>query len=183
VINLRFVLGYDLSSWAIGLFSAGHLSHVDAVVPAGGVELAPLWPGGQLVGSRSDKIGGKPPGLQCRPFGYEKVKAAWLFHLPATEAQERAFWAFMYSQEADAYDTAGILSFVFNSNLHTPGEFFCSAAILDALESADWIAPTYSPYFKITPVALANLVSSRVGVTWEESPTALVSLQSTETAR
>jgi hypothetical protein len=174
MINLRFVGGYGLSSGAIKLFSAGPFSHVDARVPVGGVALAPLWPAGSLVGARSDKIGGKPPGLQCRPFGYEKVKVAVEFHLPATVEQEQAFWASLYSEEADKYDSKGIIAFAFNVNWHSPGEFFCSAAIGNGLESADWMAPTYSPYSKIPPVALANLVSSRAGVTWEDSPSAKV---------
>ena len=174
MIDLRFVLGYDCESTAIGVFSAGHLSHVDAVVPAGGISLAPDWAPGDLVGARSDKIGGKPPGLQCRPFGYEKVKSAEVFHLPAAVEQEQSFWAFLYSQEADRYDEWGIVAFAFNTNWHKAGTYFCSAAICDALQSADWMAPTYYAYNKITPVALANLVSSRRGVTWE--PSALVRL-------
>lgn len=157
-------MGYDLSSWAISLFSAGHFSHVDAIVPTGGVPNIP-WDGGSLVGARSDKICGKPAGLQCRPFGYEPVKEAVIFHLPATEEQETAFWAFLYSQEGHKYDKLGILGFVFNTNWHAPGEFFCDAVMLDALQSADWISPCYSPYWKITPVALANLVSAN-GATW-----------------
>jgi hypothetical protein len=166
-IALRFVLGFDLSSWAISVFSAGHFSHVDAIVPAGGIANTPRWKAGSLVGARSDKIGGKPAGLQCRPFGYEKVKQAVIFHLPSTDEQVQAFWAFLYSQEDHAYDKQSIIAYAFNTNWHTPGAFVCSAAILDALQSADWISPLYSSYIKITPVALSNLVSAK-GAKWDE---------------
>jgi hypothetical protein len=170
VITLRFVMGYGPSSWAIALFSAGHFSHVDAVVPKGGLPNIE-WLGGSLVGSRSDRIGGKPPGLQCRPYGYERVKRVVLFHLPATREQVTAFWAFLYSQETHKYDKAGILAFAFNSNLHSPGQFFCSAAMLDALQSADRIRPLYRPYSKTTPVGLADLLAQG-GASWEPASTA-----------
>jgi hypothetical protein len=166
MIDLRFVLGFDFESAAIALFSAGHFSHVDARVPIGGVPNVP-WKAGSLVGARSDKIGSKPPGLQCRPADYESVKRAVVFHLPVTALEEQSFWSFLYSQEGKAYDKVGIIAFVFNTNSHEMGNYFCSAAMADALESADWMQPLYSPYWKITPVALANTLSSHIGVTWE----------------
>jgi hypothetical protein len=174
VIDLRFVDGRGRLSFVpdasltIEIFSAGHFSHVDAVVPATGIDNCP-WEPGSLVGERSDKVGGKPAGLQCRPYGYVSVRNAVLFHLPATAEEETAFWAFMYVQEGHRYDKLGIVAFLFNSNWHTPGTFFCSAAILDALQSADWISPLYSPYNKVVPVALADLTCAR-GATWEVDP-------------
>lgn len=159
MIGLRAVMGYGPSSGVIALFSAGHFSHIDARVPPQGIPGIP-WAPGSLVGSRSDKIGGKPPGLQSRPYGYERVFRAMNFYLPAKAEQETIFWNHLYSEEGDKYDKAGIFSFVFNSNLHSPGEFFCSAAILDALEACDWMHPTYSPFWKIAPVSLTNLVTS-----------------------
>jgi hypothetical protein len=171
MIDLRFVRGYGPDSCAISVVGHGDFSHVDAQVPVEGIPNVP-WPAGSLVGSRSDKVGGKPAGLQCRPFGYEKVKKAVTFHLPATEEQSTAFWAHLYSEEGYLYDKPGIIAYAFNTNWHRMGEFYCSAAILDALQAADWIGPLYSQYWEINPVALANLVSARLGVTWEASSTA-----------
>lgn len=82
------------------------------------------------------------------------------FYLPATPEQETLFWNHLYSEEGDGYDKAGIASFVFNSNLHSPGEFFCSAVMLDGLEACDWMEPTYSPYWKVEPVQLTNIVAT-----------------------
>jgi hypothetical protein len=53
MIRLQFVLGTGLSSQAIAWFSAGHFSHVDAVLPDN-----------RLLGARSDVVGGKPPGYR-----------------------------------------------------------------------------------------------------------------------
>jgi hypothetical protein len=152
-------MGYGPSSWLIALVSAGHFSHIDSRIPPAGIPGIP-WAPGSLVGSRSDKIGGQPPGLRCRPYGYERVLRAVYFYLPATPERETIFWNHLYSEEGYAYDKAGILSFLFNSNLHAPGQFFCSAALLDGLEAADWLEPTYSPYWKIAPVSLTNIVST-----------------------
>jgi hypothetical protein len=56
-IKLRFVRGLDFSSRVIAWFSAGHLSHVDAVMPDG-----------SLLGARSDVIKGIPTGVQIRQY-------------------------------------------------------------------------------------------------------------------
>lgn len=163
-VEQRFVLGLDWESEGIALFSAGHFSHCDAVVPPGGVP-GTTWKPGDLVGARSDKVGGKPPGLQCRPFGYEPVKLAVRFYLPMSDEQATAFWAFMVSQEGKGYDKAGIAGFALGDDLHTPGTYFCSAGLLDAEQSADWVPPLYSTFNKIPPVALANL-NTALGATW-----------------
>jgi hypothetical protein len=166
VIDLRFVQGFGFSSWAIEDFSAGRFSHVDAIVPRGGIPDIP-WMPYSLVGERSDKVGGKPPGLNARPYGYESVKKAVIFHLPSSLEQTTAFWAFLYSQEGHAYDKPSIWAYAFNANWHRWGTYVCSAAILNALQSADRMRSLYSPFWKVTPVALANLVSAD-GATWED---------------
>jgi hypothetical protein len=164
-IELRLVSGFGCGSGAIRLVSHGEFTHVDAVVPKGGIPNIE-WPAGSLVGARSDRIGGKPSGLQCRPFGYERVHKAVRFHSPASELQVQGFWSFLYSQEEHKYDKPSILANVFNANWHAAGEYVCSAAICDALQSIDWLKPCYSPWWEIRPQELANMVSSR-GATWE----------------
>jgi hypothetical protein len=166
-IDLRFVSGFGCGSGAIREVSHGEFTHVDAVVPKGGIANIE-WPEGSLVGARSDKIGGKPAGLQCRPFGYEPVKKAVIFHLAVNNLQEQGFWSFLYSQETHKYDKPSILANVFNANWHAAGHYVCSAAICDALQSADWFKPCYSSWWEIRPVALADMVSAN-GATWESS--------------
>lgn len=165
MIDLLFRQGSGLASDAIEWISSGDFTHVDAVVPVGGVAGIP-WPGGYLVGERSDSVGGQPPGLHCRPPNYEQAKLLVKFHLPALPEQETAFWAMMYSQDGKEYDKKGILGFAFNKDLHTMGLYFCSAVILDGLQSADWGPPLYSPFWRIPPVGLSNLVAFR-GAWWE----------------
>jgi hypothetical protein len=159
MIPLRAVMGYGPSSGLIAWRTNGLFSHIDARVPPGGIANIP-WAPGSLVGSRSDKIGGQPPGLRCRPYGYERVLRAMHFYLPATEEQEIIFWNHLYSEDGYAYDKPGILSYVFNSNMHAPGEFYCSAVILDGLEASDWMKPTYQPYWKIAPGPLTDTVTT-----------------------
>jgi hypothetical protein len=84
-IKLRFVRGLDFSSRVFAWFYAGHLSHVDAVMPDG-----------SLLGARSDVIKDIPTGVQIRPPRYEALVVA--MEIPATPRQEMAFYRFLRAQ-------------------------------------------------------------------------------------
>ena len=147
-VRLRFVRGTGWSSKAIEWFSAGPFSHVDAVGTDG------------LYGARSDAIGGKPPGVQWRPFDYEKVDGSLTIELQATFQQETAFWLFLRSQEGKPYDAVGIWGFATGRDWREPGEWFCSELQAAALEEAKLLNPLYAPASKVTPSALCVILSA-----------------------
>jgi uncharacterized protein YycO len=148
-MKLRFVLGNDWTSSAIALFSAGYFSHVDAVVPTG------------LLGSRSDAIGGKPPGVQVRPFGYERVKRSLILTIPATcPDQEFAWLKWLGSQIGKPYDSPAIWAFAFGRNWREPDSWFCSELQAAALEQCGIVRSLVFPPNKVTPAELAQIVSA-----------------------
>jgi hypothetical protein len=163
-IQWQFVLGDGLVSWGISLFSAGHLSHVDAIVPA-----KSYWAKGYLFGARDEWHENVAPGLRARPPDYETWKRRVVFTLPVSVKQKQDFWAFQYSQEGHSYDSWDVWGFVFGRDWNRPGKWMCSADQAAATMSADITRPLYSPAQKITPVAWANILSA-LGATWGELP-------------
>jgi uncharacterized protein YycO len=149
MIQLQFVLGTGLSSRTIAWFSAGHFSHVDLVLPDG-----------YLMGARSDRTGGKPPGVQIRPPNYEKWKERVVISLEATELQKQSVIAFNISQEGKPYDHTAIWGFVSGRNWREQDSWFCSELQAAAMESADLWPPLYTPNNKITPAGLATIISA-----------------------
>lgn len=158
-IKIRCVLGPDLASSLIGWFSAGYFSHVDAVLPDG-----------TLLGARADSIPeGMPPGVQIRPAGYEKVVRATVFTLLGTTTFEEAnFYGFLKAQIGKPYDKPAILGFVFGRNWAQPDSWFCSELIAAALIASGIIRPLYFPPNKVTPAALANILTE-AGATYVNS--------------
>ena len=148
MIRLQFVRGSGLSSAAIAWFSQGHLSHVDAVMPDG-----------SLLGARSDAIGGKPPGVQIRPAGYEKWALRLIYALPATARQEETFYDFLLAQVGKPYDKLAIVAFALNRDWRDDRAWYCAELDARALELAGLSRPGYLDANKITPVMLAELVS------------------------
>jgi hypothetical protein len=151
-IKLRFVRGRDFPSEVISWFSAGHLSHVDAVLP-----------NGDLLGARSDIIKGIPTGVQVRPPGYEQVALAVVMEIPSTALQEVAFYRFLRSQIGKPYDRTAIWAFAFNRDWREEDAWFCSELVARALEMAGVLRPLYLTANKITPVMLAVVVSEAGG--------------------
>lgn len=148
-VKLRFVRGLDFSSRVIAWFSAGHLSHVDAVLPDG-----------TLLGARSDSIKGVPTGVQIRPPGYEPVALQIVMEIPATALQEVTFYRFLRSQLGRPYDRTAIWAFAFNRDWHEVDSWICSELQTAALEAAGILPKLFEEVNKITPVALANAVSA-----------------------
>ncbi len=150
MITLQFVCGSGISSQAIAWFSSGHLSHVDCVLPDG-----------SLLGARSDKCGGRPPGVQVRPPNYEKWQRVVRAELDATPIQEKMYYDFLNKQIGKPYDKKAILAFVLNRDWRERDSWICSELQAAALESCGWLPPLYLSANKITPVALAFAVSAR----------------------
>lgn len=148
MVRLRFVQGLGFRSRVIGWFSAGFLSHVDAVLPDG-----------TLLGARSDIIKGVPTGVQIRPPGYENVALEMVMEIPATAFQEVAFYRFLRAQLGKPYDRTAIWAFAFNRDWHEADAWICSELQAAALEAAGILPKLFEDVWKITPVALANAVS------------------------
>lgn len=154
MINLQFVKGYGIGSAAISWFSSGVFSHVDLILPDG-----------SLMGARSDAVGGKPPGVQIRPPFYERWKKRVVMKLACTELQKQSVIAFNMSQEGKPYDRSAIWGFVAGRDWRQQDSWFCSELQAAAIESADLTHPLYAPKSKVTPAALATLLSA-VGAKW-----------------
>jgi hypothetical protein len=107
----------SLGSLAIEWFSHSKWSHVDSVMP-----------GGSLLGARSDRIMGIPPGVQIRPAEYvraekDRVKRV---HIPCTDQQMNDYYAFVVSQVGKPYDKTAIIAFMVNRDWTAKDSWFCS---------------------------------------------------------
>ncbi len=149
MINLRFVKGSGWSSKLITWFSGGHFSHVDAITPEK-----------KLLGARSDEVGGRPAGVQIRPFPYESTLDEKTFSIGCTDAEEKLFWDFLYDQLGKPYDEIGIFGFVVGRDWRNESAWFCSELQAAALEYAGVLPRLYSPVNKITPSCLATVLSA-----------------------
>jgi hypothetical protein len=149
VIKLQFVLGAGLSSRAIAWFSAGHFSHVDAVLPDG-----------RLLGARSDVICHIPPGVQIRPAFYEKWKERVVMCLNVSPEKEKAFTLFLKQQLFKPYDSTAIWGFLAGRDWRDDRKWFCSELQTAALEIAGISPELYTPRNKVTPAALATVMSA-----------------------
>jgi hypothetical protein len=155
---LQFVAERAIGSDVIGWFSAGHLSHVDAVLPDG-----------MLFGARSDRTGTgamrRSPGVQARPPGYLRFSRCAIARVPAGEEAARRWLEFLAAQDGKPYDWRAIWGFVVNRDWRQPDSWICSELQARALEVAGIMPPLYLAANKITPVALALAVSAIPGAT------------------
>jgi uncharacterized protein YycO len=156
-VKFRFVRGTNLVSDIIALAGAEAetmgFSHVDIVLPSG-----------ELLGARSDEVGGKPPGVQVRPAGYTGTERFEVFELPATPTQESAFYAYALEQVGKPYDKLAILAFVLGRNWRDEGHWFCSELGAAATEKAGLCDELYLPANKIMPTTWAVVLSALGGV-------------------
>jgi hypothetical protein len=157
ILKFQFVLGRSFSSRAIAWFSAGHFSHVDLVLPDG-----------RLLGARSDVILNIPPGVQIRPPNYEEWKERVVLSLEVTELQLQSVIAFNMSQLGEPYDKTAIWGFVAGRDWREEDSWFCSELQAAAIESANIWPALYTPRNKVTPAALATVLSA-VGAQWSEA--------------
>lgn len=153
MIRLDFFGGSGLSSKAIEWFSAGGLSHVAAV-----------WSETEYLDSHVDTIAGIKPGVQIRPQILETPELKLQMELETT-ADEYMLWrAFLESQLSKPYDKGAIWGFATGRDWREPDSWMCSELQSAALEQSGICPPLYAPTNRITPVALATIVSALGGV-------------------
>lgn len=145
-------MGPGIASKAIARFSAGNLSHVDAEIED------------ELLGARSDHVGGKPPGVQLRPADYARAELIVRMELRSTPEQEGAFKRFLFEQLGKPYDHTAIWGFAAGRDWRSADSWFCSELQAAALEKA-CVFPTklYLGANKVTPVSLALAVTAAGG--------------------
>jgi hypothetical protein len=153
LLSWQFVLGSGISSRSIAWFSAGHFSHVDAMMP-----------GGYLLGARSDRVGHRPAGVQVRPPAYETWKERVVMSLEVEESRGRAFFAFLNAQLNKPYDKTAIWGFAAGRDWREADSWFCSELQAAAIEAANITPALYAPAAKITPAGLAVILSA-IGAT------------------
>ncbi len=155
-VELQFSRQADPISSLIALESASPFSHVDAVIPPGCTWAEP----GHLLGARNDKSGGMPKGVWVRPPNYHKWAAKVRFHVPATAAQEGAFYDYLHKQIGKPYDTSAIWGFAAGRNWRKDGSWYCSELITGAGEMATILPWLYIAMNKVNPGTCAAIYSA-----------------------
>lgn len=155
-IRLQFSRQADPVSSLIAWMGSAPFSHTDIILPDG-----------NLLGARSDRVVGKPPGVQIRPPGYAKFAARVIFTLQCTDAQAGAFYDFLHKQIGKPYDKWTILGFVTGRNWRQDNAWICSELVVRAAEIATIIPYVYLAANKISPGAAA-LAFSAIGATWQD---------------
>ncbi len=148
-IRLRFFVGTGLASRAIQWFSAGNFSHVAAI-----------WSPAQLLDSRSDVVASVPAGVRVRLAESESVPVMVDMELAANADQVGKWRDFLAGQLGRPYDKPGIMGFAFDRDWREPDSWFCSELQAAALEAAGLCPHLYAPANKITPSALATIMSA-----------------------
>lgn len=117
IIQLQFVLGAGWGSRLIAWYGCGYggYSHVDAIMSDG-----------TLIGARSDRIGGKPSGVQSRPADYENWIKRTIVSLEVTPQQHAIGEQFLLSTIGSGYDKDDILSLILGRPYHASGHWICS---------------------------------------------------------
>jgi hypothetical protein len=149
MIPLRFVRGYGVASAAIAWMGSGRFSHVDY-----------LMRDGSLLGSRSDRLAHRPPGVQVRPFNYNRWKDSATLAIPSNEAQEKRMLDFLRAQIGKPYDHSAIWGFALGRDWRDDESWFCSELQTAALEYAGVIPELFTPSSKISPTCLCTLASA-----------------------
>ena len=152
-VTLRFVGQASLGSRVIGWFSAGHLSHVDAVLPDG-----------TLFGAYEARAGGYPTGCVARSPDYISPLRAALVEVPCTGEQLARFLAYLMAQSGKGYDWWVIAGFLLGREWRSRGRWICSELQAAALSAAGILPETVLlGANKITPMALAFALSCLPG--------------------
>jgi hypothetical protein len=153
-IVLQFVRGADVGADLIAWFSHGGYSHVDIVLPDG-----------RLLGARSDRVGGAPPGVQIRDAAY--VEGCEVLRVAIECAPEMAatFEAFVRGQIGKPYDVEGIAGFIVGRDWRDDSAWFCSELASAGLEHCGYFPhPLAAPTNKLTPADLLLVVSVKTPI-------------------
>ena len=150
-VTLQFVGTDSFTADIIELKGGGKYSHVDVIMPDGG-----------LLGARNESIGGKPAGVQIRFPNYEKWESIAHLTIQLSDAQYFSFMAFLREQLGKPYDNAAIFGFVFNRDWREQNSWFCSELVVAAFEAVDnfFEYKVYTPANKIDPVTAFTLLSA-----------------------
>ncbi len=158
-VRLQFVTERTIGSALIRWFTAGPISHVDAMLPSG-----------RLFGARWDRAGGCPQGVWPRPPDYHRFTRKVIATIAATPAQRTAWLDFLRQQKGKPYDWRAIVGFAFNRDWREDDSWDCSSLQARAIEVAGICPPLYLATNKITPAALALAISAMPNAHLEELP-------------
>lgn len=160
VIRFQFVLGASFSSRLISWWGSSYngFSHVDSVLS-----------NGDLIGARSDKVGGKPPGVQVRPPNYEKWKRRVVVEIQVAAWQEKAWEKWLKGQVNKPYDKAAILGFILGIPLHDRGHWDCSACGYGSTKAIKLATKCPIPDSSISPNSFFFLCTAGLGGSIVES--------------
>lgn len=154
----QFICEADIQSQAIAWFGAGPFSHVDAILEDG-----------RLLGARSDKVGGRPAGVQIRPPNYAKFSRRMVMTNSVTNLQADVFYRFLFAQVGKPYDYEAIWAFAFARNWRETDSWICSELQAAAAEAASIVPKLYMAANKITPVTAAMIFSAIGGAGIDQS--------------
>lgn len=160
MIRLQFVLGAGVSSRLIAWYGNGYggYSHVDGILSDG-----------RLLGARSDKCGGQPPGVHIRPPAYETWAKRTLVTIESTDAEYADWEANLRAKINTPYAKGDILDFITGNAKHEAGQWICSGLQINALQHIKRVPyPLPVPAHQVTPNSLL-LIAATIGgvVTYE----------------
>lgn len=135
------------------------MSHVDIVLP-----------NDDLLGARSDRVGHRPAGVEVRPAGYVPWSRRVVIELASDATQNAKFYKFLGEQIGKPYDKTAIFAFVWNRDWRERDSWFCSELAAAALEAAGLIHHIFNDVNKVTPSALADILTAMGGVVILEEP-------------
>ena len=119
MITLQFVSDDTLGADLIGWYTRSLYTHVDAIMPGGG-----------LLGAR---IKG---GVQSRPPDYRTFTRCARFTTTLSPEAENRFYGTLVSQLGKPYDWTGIVGFIADRDWRDPSHWYCSELIAWAFEQA-----------------------------------------------
>lgn len=149
----RFVCEDDLESRAIAWWGNGWrgFAHVDMILSSG-----------VLLGARSDRKAGRPPGVQMRPSNYMKgnqIRISILeMDFPIQKEKDIEKW--LMDQINRKYDMEAIFDFILGKKTTQNGMWICSALGDECAIKLGVYETTGIPPPQITPDTLHAVLSS-----------------------
>ncbi len=143
-IQIQFSTEANIASRVCHYYDHVWCSHVDAVMPNGGLL------GAKLLG-----------GVKIRPnLGFTKTL---LVELPTTQTIYDKFYGFLRDQLGKPYDLSSVFAFAFERDVAANDSWFCSELIAVALDKSEYLPYSlFSKYNKITPGNLLFLLNAFV---------------------
>lgn len=143
MISLLFCQGQDIGARVIQWFGHGPYSHVEGILLDGPKA-------GWLLGSRSDSVGGAPPGVQIRDPAYLNGLKTLRVDLPCSDLVTGRAYDWAHSQIGKPYDQTAIAGFVSGRDWQEDDSWFCSEYWASAIEKCS--------YFPYKPAVPANKI-------------------------